>query len=149
MSNLADIRDRFKNLQDQFLGIVGEAMSDKEQEAANFNAKQLSEGLKTNGVKSNFVYAFSTVKSKQGQSGLSGVTDHLTNYDTGDSYNNLYQRVSGNKVIFGTTTDKEEAISKRMDNLAFGLTTENKSDFLKQDVNPLFIEKIKAFLNNK
>ena len=149
MSNLADIRDRFKNLQDQFLGIVGEAMSDKEQEAANFNAKQLSEGLKTNGVKSNFVYAFSTVKSKRGQSGLSGVTDHLTNYDTGDSYNNLYQRVSGNKVIFGTTTDKEEAISKRMDNLAFGLTTENKSDFLKQDVNPLFIEKIKAFLNNK
>lgn len=148
MSTLISIRQRFIDLQGQFETIVGESMDEKGQEAANFNAKQLSEGLKTNGVKSNFVYAFSTVKSKQGMAGLAGVTDHLTNYNTGDSYNNLYQRVAGNKVIFGTTTDKEDAISKRMNNLAFGLTAENKSDYLKQDVNPLFIDKIKTFLSN-
>ena len=79
-------------------------------------------------------------------SGLAGITDHLTNYDTGESYRGLYMKVKGNEVEFGTTTDKETDISNRMNKKAFGLTPENKIDFIKQFALPIFIKKVRQKL---
>lgn len=56
-------------------------------------------------------------------------------------------RANENVVTFGTYTDKEESISKRMKNKAFGLTNDNKEEFIRlhaqQSFNKLMKENLK------
>lgn len=99
--------------------------------AADLNASQLAQGIMKDGTKSGFQYAALTIAIKSEKSGLSAVTDHLTNYDTGESYKKLYMKASGDQVEFGTRTDKEADISKRMKKKAFGLTPENKEELIR------------------
>ena len=131
---------------------VAEAIDEQSEEAAILNIDQLTDGIKTDGTKVDFTYKESTIKRKSNRVGIAGITSHLTNFDTGESYTNLFEKVSKNKVIFGTTSasdkprDKEKYINERMDGKAFGLTPENKETFLKEFVSPLFIKKIKQKL---
>lgn len=149
MSSLTDIRQRFQNLQGKEIDFANQAIGETSDEAMKLNVKQLSAGVKIDGEISNYIYQPSTIKRKKKKAGLSGITTYLTNYDTGDSYRNMYSKVDGDKITFGTDTVADKYINTRMDEEAFGLTGANKSVFLKDNVNPLFIEKIKAFLNFK
>lgn len=146
MASLAQVRQNFLRLQGKEIELAAEAITEKSEAAANFNALQLAQGLKVDGSLSGFTYSPFTIKAKQGKAGLSGVTDHLTNYDTGESYRQLFEKVQGNKVIFGTTSGLQDAIDKRMDNEAFGLSPDNKAEFLKQNVAPLFLQKVRQLL---
>jgi len=112
--------------------MAAEAINLSHTAAEDMVASQLAQGLKKDGTMSNFVYSPFTVEAKKEMSGLAAITSHLTNYDTGESYRKLYMKVSGEKVIFGTRTDKEADISKRMNSKAFGLAPENKEEFIRQ-----------------
>ena len=146
MASLNQLRQNFLNLKGKEMFIAGQAIGEKSEEAANFNALQLAQGLKNDGTKAVFSYAPFTIAAKRGKSGLSGVTSHLTNFDTGESYRQLFEKVEGNKVIFGTTSGLQDEIDKRMDGKAFGLDADNKAEFLKLNVSPLFVQKIKSLL---
>ena len=146
MASLQEVRLRFEALKGREIEFASQALTECSEQAANFMVAQLAEGIESDGSKVSFSYAPMTIASKKNKSGLSSVTDHLTNYDTGESYRQLYEKVQGNKIIFGTTTDKEESINQRMDGKAFGLTNDHKEEFLKQNVFPLFAKKILQFL---
>jgi hypothetical protein len=147
MASLSAIKERFVKLQGQEITLAAAAINENGEFAADLNADQLAKGLKVDGTAANFTYSPFTIAVKRTKSGLASITSHLTNYDTGESYNKLYEKVVGKKVIFGTGTDKEADISDRMDNEAFGLTPDNKEIFMKEKVRPDFVKRVRNFVN--
>lgn len=146
MASLADLKKRFQGLQGKEIDLAAKAIDSTGEFAADLNAAQLAEGLKSDGSKASFTYTPLTIAIKKTRTGLAAVTTHLTNYDTGESYEKLYEKVEGNKVIFGTGTDKEAEISERMDDKAFGLSNDNKEIFMKENVRPAFSKLVREFL---
>lgn len=120
-----------------------EALTENLEVAVDLIASQLAQGILKDGTKSDYPYSPFTIASKRNKTGLASVVDHLTNFDTGESYRQLYGKVGGSNIEFGTKTDKEAAISNRMDGKAFGLTPDNKEEFIRQHVKGDFIKKVK------
>ena len=147
MSTVAQLKKRLLAVRGKAQEFAIQALNDNREIAADLNASQLAQGMMKDGKLSKFEYSPVTVAIKETKTGLSSVTDHLTNYDTGESYQKLYMRANENVVTFGTYTDKEESISKRMKNKAFGLTNDNKEEFIRlhaqQSFNKLMKENLK------
>lgn len=143
MATISVLRDRLLKLQGREVDIAVGAIKKNEDVLPDFVASQLAQGVMKDGEKSDFTYSPFTIAVKKTRSGLSSVTSHLTNYDTGESYRQLYAKVKNSEIEFGTTTDKEESISDRMDGKAFGLTPDNKEEFVRQHVQQDFIKMIK------
>lgn len=146
MASLNSLKERFKKLQGQEIVLAAKAINGAGELAADLNASQLAQGLKNDGSAATFSYTPLTIAIKRTKTGLASVTDYLTNYDTGESYRRLYEKVEGKKVKFGTGTDKEEAISERMDGKAFGLTQNSKEIFMQQKVSPDFVKSVREFV---
>lgn len=146
MASLKEIVERFRALRGREMEFAAKAIAKNEDVAVQMVAEQLAKGIKSDGSEANFTYAPFTIAQKRNRPGLSGVTDHLTNYDTGASYKGLYFRVEGANVVAGTTTDKEESILDRMDGLAFIPTPDNKQEFIKEHVQKTYNADVKAFL---
>lgn len=146
MGTLQTIKKRLLQLQGKEGELARAALSENSEVAVDLNAAQLAQGILKDGSLSDFTYASFTIASKKQKSGLSAITDHLTNYDTGESYRNLFMKVEGDQIAFGTTTDKEESISDRMEGKAFGLTPDNKEEFIRQHVQQSFMARVKEIV---
>jgi len=123
-----------------------ESLNESRELIIEANRIQLEFGIKSDGKKSNFIYAPFTVAQKRKRQGIAGITDRLTNFDTGESYENLFADFKPDKATFGTNTDKEGFISERMDGKAFGLTDENRGILIQDEIKKTFIDKLKKFL---
>lgn len=137
------MKKRLLQLRGKEIVLAKESLNENMAVAVDFIASQLAQGIKKDGTKSTFGYARKTVRLKKGKPGLSGVTSYLTNFDTGESYKQLYGKIEGDLIEFGTKTDKEDAISGRMDDKAFGLAPDNKEEFIRQHIKGSFIKKVK------
>lgn len=126
--------------------LAADAINENSEVAKDLVAEQLAKGIKSDGEPANFTYSPWTIAIKRTRTGLAAVTDHLTNYDTGESYRELYFKVNGNEVEAGTNTDKEEAISDRMDGQAFMLSPEQQSIFIKDFVQNSYNKAVRYFL---
>lgn len=146
MATVKQLIARLESLQGKEIDYASAAIQENEKTAADLVASQLAQGIKSDGSAAVFSYAPFTIALKKRKAGLAGITDHLTNFDTGESYQKLYLKVEGDKIEFGTKTDKEASISDRMDGKAFGLNQDNKEEFIRQHVQPFFVKKIKEFL---
>lgn len=65
---------------------------------------------------------------------------------TGDFYRSIYAEVRGDKVIIDATDEKTESLVKRAGEEIFGLNKPTKEEFIKQDLEPVFLRKIKSEL---
>lgn len=146
MATLQQIKKKLLSLQGKEVDLAVKAIDDNSEVAADLIAQQLAQGIKSTGEKSDYSYSLFTIASKKGKTGLAAVTSHLTNYDTGESYKGLYAKVKGSTIEFGTTSNKENAISGRMDGKAFGLMQENKEEFIRQYVQKVYNKKVREFL---
>lgn len=150
MASIQQIKKRFLDLQGREMEFVGQALQMNEGPALDLVREQLAQGIKADGNPVDFTYAELTVELKSGLPGLAGVTDHLTNYDTGESYRNMYMKVEGVQVEWGTTTDKEGSIEARMneersfmlsdvqDGQAFRPSPKSKEELIRLHVQPDF-----------
>jgi hypothetical protein len=146
MATLKEIKKRVLALRGKEVKIAVQALQENRKAAVDLVAVQLAQGIKSDGTKSDFVYSGVTIGIKKNKSGLAAVTSHLTNYNTGASYRGLYFRVEGSQIVEGTTTDKEQAISDRMDGKAFGLDKDSREELIHQHVQKTFNRKIRTFL---
>jgi len=100
----------------------------------DYNATQLAQGEYGDGTPIKATYAPFTVEIKKTKSGLAAVTSHITGYDTGDMYKNMYAKLNGSKVEYGSTSDHAVPFEKQY-NLAnhkvFGIGGEEKHEFVK------------------
>lgn len=146
MATIQILIKRFEGLQGKEIQLAREALQESSTLAMDLVAGQLAKGILSDGSRSDFTYSPHTVAQKKQRTGLSGITAYLTNYDTGESYEKLFMEVNGNKVIFGTKTEKEDAISDRMDGKAFIPTDDSRKIFITEKAYPAFIEKIRGFV---
>lgn len=140
------MRKRFEALKGVQMEFALDSLKNSEEMAANLVAGQLAQGIKSDGSLVSFSYSPFTIAVKRTKSGLARVTDHLTNYDTGESYRNLFMKVRTNDIEFGTSTTKENAIMDRMDGEAFRPTRDSKITMINEKIHPEFVEKVKEFL---
>ena len=147
MSTLKKLQEAAIALQGNEVRLAVESINESKQLFLDLNASQLAQGYKKNDKISEFQYSPVTIEIKKTKNGLSGVTSHLTNYDTGESYRMLYMEANENTLKAGTSSGLEDEISGRMNGQAFGLNSENREIFIKDSVQGIFVGKIKKALN--
>jgi len=120
---------------------------------ADLNTQQLSEGQRADGSRITPEYADFTIAVKSGKSGLAGVTDHVTLFDTGDFYSAMNVQVSDDGLIeFKNDDPKAEKLMQRYSDMRhtklqlsnkniFGLTEESRIE-LKRDSLPRWQDEV-------
>lgn len=146
MATLKQVRARFEKLRGQESALVVEAINENHEVAEQMIAEQLAHGIKSDGTVSDFTYSPFTIASKKGKPGLSGEYRFLTNFDTGESYQNIFVKADASGVEFGTKTTKEADISDHMDGMAFRPTQENKEEWIAQHVEVSFVKKVRELV---
>lgn len=82
---------------------------------ADLIATQLSQGIRSDGTEILPSYAPLTIEIKKTKSGLAGVTDRVTLYDTGEHYKELYAEVKGDDLVTGSLVEYSDALEKKYD----------------------------------
>jgi hypothetical protein len=126
-------------------GVITEVLTKKSNALADYNAYQLSEGLRSDGSQITPGYAPLTVMLKQTKSGLAGVTDHVTLYDTGSFYEEMYSQVKGDEIEYGSKDSKADRLQARYDKSSkngtgsiFGLTDKSREMITETETGPLW-----------
>lgn len=131
--------------------IARQVLEDNADVLADLNAQQLAQGISSDGeattLYGNDYYAPLTVELKTGKPGLSGVTDRVTGYDTGSLYRNLYARVQGEKIEYGSTSDTAELFEDQASNRIYGPTEENRIEFIETVLQPRFLDAVQRALD--
>lgn len=153
MQTVSSLKKGLLSIAETADGIARQAMRKNISVAKDLVAGQLAQGIESNGELTSFSYAPITIARKRGKSGIAGITNRLTNYDTGESYDKLYMIIptTGDVIKLGTKSSeiKEAAISERMDNKAFGLSPDSRDIWVKQYVRPEFISRLIEKLKSK
>lgn len=139
---MADALDLLENWENLNVGsIVHETIQENAEAMADLNALQLSQGKRATGTDIKPAYHPLTIELKKGQSGLSGITDRVTLYDTGSHYRNLYAQVKGDEIEYGSRDHKSESLQKKYGAI-YGLTEESRDELVNQHLEGSFNSKI-------
>lgn len=140
---MPDALDLLENLENLDLrAIAVSTIEDKEGLMADMNAAQLAMGRRATGTEIRPEYHPLTKELKQGLPGLAGVTDHVTLYDTGDHYRDLYADVQGDEIEHGSKNWKSEKLQNKYGKTIYGLDDENKEELVEGHLRPSFHDKI-------
>ena len=112
---------------------ASQTVADSVELIADLNATQLSQGRRSDGSETKPDYTDFTIEQKSQKSGLSGVFDRVTLYDTGAFYRGLYATVQGEDVTIGSTDPKEPSLEKKYSTQKgsiFGLNEDSKEELI-------------------
>jgi hypothetical protein len=109
---------------------------------ADLNAAQMAKGKRSTGTDINPQYHPLTIELKKGRSGLAGVTDHVTLFDTGSFYHNMYAQVKGDEIEYGSKDFKSEKLEKKYGSTIFGLDEGSQEVLIDEFLQPSFYEKV-------
>lgn len=128
LKNTIDKLHRF-SFKDELQVIVQE----NAEEIANLQAKQLAEGVKSDGTEINPPYRPYTIEQKRKYGvGLGRVTDHVTYYHTGDLYKSLEAKVTGDEYDITSSSLKFDKMKKRSGERVVGLNKSSKTIFAEE-----------------
>lgn len=100
---------------------------------ADLNASQLAQSTRSDGSETLPTYRDITIEKKKKKSGLSGVSDRVTLYDTGAFYRALYAKVQGEDIEFGSADWKADKLDEKYSTQRgsiFGLTEDSRDDLV-------------------
>jgi len=127
---LDDLQNKIKALRDFDWGYEMEkVIKDKSEVIADFQAEQWAKGQAANGSDILPQYAEFTIEEKKKKSGLAGVYDHVTFYDTGELYKSLQGEVANMQYDITSSNFKFGKAVKRSGERIVGLTDVNKERF--------------------
>jgi hypothetical protein len=121
---------------------ASEAAKDNEGVMAGLNATQMSQGKRATGTDIRPDYHPLTVELKSGRSGLAGVTDRVTLYDTGSHYRQLYADVVGDEIVYGSRDMKSAELQKKYGAI-YGLNEESKDELVEGHLKGSFYQKVR------
>ena len=122
---------------------IYQAVTDTIEETAGditeFNRSQLYDGIRSTGTEIKPSYAPYTilVKDQKGQP-----TDRVTLKDTGDFYQGIYVDVNSETFDISSSDSKTDALVKKYGARIFGLTKENRGEYVNFSFFPALREKI-------
>lgn len=133
MATLTDLRAKFDYR--KVRPAVEKAFDNTEREWVLLNIEQLAEGKRHDGLKTYrlgalyYPYAPLTVALKERQSGLSGVTDRVTLYDTGAYYAGITAERKGGEIVTTSTDSKAAEIEQNYGDV-LGLSNPKKAEYI-------------------
>lgn len=150
MADAGEILDVLKSMDLQ--AIAAESLEANAETIADLNAEQLARGLRADGSQILPEYAQLTIDIKKTKSGLSGVTDHVTLYDTGDHYQQLYADVKGVEIEYGSRDEKSARLEKKYATKRaplYGLTIDSRDILMSGPVKKYWETKIEKLTGLK
>jgi len=112
-------------------------LKENSERMADLIAGQLAQGLRSDGSEILPSYKPLTIELKHEKSGLAAVTDHVTLYDTGEHYKELYVEIKGDEIEYGSHDDKSEKLQEKYDvkgrkgnGSIYGLTEDSKDELV-------------------
>ena len=110
---------------------------------ADLNRKQMAEkGQRADGSKLTPDYANVTKSIKSDKSGIGGIYEHVTLFDTGELHKSIFTSVIGKSIIMDSEDWKVSDLTDKYGEF-LGLTPES-IDKLKEKFLPLFYDKLNA-----
>ncbi|WP_430897633.1 MULTISPECIES: hypothetical protein [unclassified Paraflavitalea] len=101
------------------------SLIENESVMADLNAEQMARGLRPDNSEITPTYSDLTIELKQGRPGLSGITDRVTLYETGEHYKKLYAEIKGSEYEMGSKDLKSEKLQKKYGKI-YGLSDDSK-----------------------
>lgn len=145
MADALEILQVLKGLDVEAIAIS--TIEENEKAMADLNAEQLARGLRADGSEILPSYADLTIELKSEKSGLAGVTDHVTLYDTGDHYAGLYADVQGDEIEQGSHDEKSASLQKKYSTKKgsiYGLTADSREELITGPVGASWKKKIES-----
>lgn len=109
-----------------------ESATDAEDEMVKANEDQLSRGVRADDTDIAPPYTYFTIQQKELKSGLAGITDVVTLFDTGAHYAALFAKVNGDEIEWGSNDSKSPALQEKYGDEIYGLSLESR-EFLIED----------------
>lgn len=111
---MADALDLLENLEALNIKQIAIDTIQKNKEVmADLVATQLSQGVRSDGSEILPSYTPLTIELKKQKSGLAGVTDRVTLFDTGEHYKELYVEVKGEDMEYGSRVEYSGDLEKK------------------------------------
>jgi hypothetical protein len=149
MATGLDLLENLEALDPEAVAI--EVLEENTNVMADLIAGQLAQGLRSDGSEILPSYAPLTIELKKNKSGLAGVTDHVTLFDTGSHYEKLYTEVKGDELEYGSKDNKSAGLQEKYDRKGksskgsiYGLTEDSKDDLTGGHTEPQWQKKIEA-----
>lgn len=123
--------------------IAVDSFNEVKEVAADLIATQLSQGLRSDGSELLPSYAPLTIELKKQKSGLASVTDHVTLFDTGDFYQEIYAVAEGDDIEYGSKNEKAEKLNKKYSTSKgsiFGLDDDSADELVEGHLKPTFYD---------
>lgn len=138
MATITELLEKIKSL--SISELASDSINETSETAADLNAMQMFQGIRSDGKEINPQYSPFTVeqKKKKGQ-----VTDRVTLRDTGSFYEGLVLKANKDTISFFSTDEKSDKLEKKYGKQIFGLTNENKKEYVKGRLKQVFFKKAK------
>lgn len=147
MATITQIVNSLTTLEQELPEIVAESVVETKEDYLNQQAAQAAAGLTRDQEPITLDgggYSPSTIRYKKDfGKGLGSVTDRVTMYNTGRSYETMELTVSGEDVNVNFTTPQAKELKDRTGERAFGIGGEYRSEYL-IPLKEAIIEKIEA-----
>lgn len=121
--------------------IAVEVLESLDKFIADLNRAQLAnKGINSDGTDIRPEYSTVTEILKRSKSGISGITSHVTLYDSGDFHKSIFAEIFPDEVVMDATDSKLMELEEKYGDKILGLTDESIKK-LQEKFNPLFIKK--------
>lgn len=127
-----------------FMNIAADILNELDDYIADLNRQQLSDGLRADNGDINPPYTNFTKNIKSNKSGLSGVIEHVTLYDTGDFHKSILTNIISGSIVLDATDGKADELVGKYGNI-IGLNDDSIKK-LQIKFRPIFIERIEKLL---
>lgn len=128
--------------------ICSEVAQESEEEMTELNEQQLSMGLRSDGSEIEPFYSIFTLIKKEMKSGLAGVSDRVTLFDTGAHYRGLYTEVAGSVIEWGSKDPKSKKLEEKYGKI-YGLNDYSKEILKEETLQPGLVEAVNKFIGKK
>jgi hypothetical protein len=128
-----------------FMEIAEQTLLEMDDFIADLNRKQLAEGKRSDGSDITPEYSGLTELLKRPKSGLSGVTSHVTLFDTGSFHKSIVADIYSGSLILDATDGKTSELMEKYNEKILGLTKESII-VLRNEFYPKYITKINKAL---
>jgi hypothetical protein len=137
-----DALELFTNLEGMNIhAIAMDALKMNTDVMADLNAEQMAQGIRATGSEIKPAYHPLTVEIKRTEkTGLAAVTDHVTLYDTGSHYRQLYAEVKGDEIEYGSRDSKSEKLENKYGRTIYGLTEDSREELVQGSLQGDFCE---------
>lgn len=141
MSTIKSLRTRVEQFSSKKAAV--QSLEETKESIADLNVQQMMSGIRSDGSEILPTYTDLTIaiKESKGQP-----TDRVTLRDTGLFQEAVTTTITQDSVVTESTDPKSEKLQKKYGKRIFGLSEKFKAEYLRENLNPVFIRNCKLEL---